>query len=213
MHEWRYYKKHPEWKWQKTEFWYSLNDEELDKLCTQHRFDRGHEGSASVEVRGKPVSAKSAKRTTLTGFPRTSMLAKPEWPRLKTVLSRKLVQFFIVERVSKLGFLSFSLGMIRLYHHVWTWYKSESATDWLVVGSKVQSACYNEHIYNATAPFCTLSTPWFWTWALYQFPGGDTAIRSTISDRIITTLPALTTHAALVKCRWICASSLRWLRS
>ena len=35
-----------------------------------------------------------------------------------------------------------------------------------------------------------------------------TAIRSTISDRIIATLPALTTRAALVKCRRICTSSL-----
>ena len=34
----RYYKKLPEWKWQKTEFWYSLNDEELDELCTQTPF-------------------------------------------------------------------------------------------------------------------------------------------------------------------------------
>ena len=58
-------------------------------------------------------------------FPETSMLAEPEWPRLKTVLSRKRVQFFIVELVLKWGFLSFSRGMIRLYRHVWTWYKSE----------------------------------------------------------------------------------------
>ena len=32
-------------------------------LCTQHRFDRGREGLASVEVRGKPASAKSAKNS------------------------------------------------------------------------------------------------------------------------------------------------------
>ena len=31
--------KHPERKWQKNEFWYSLNDEELDEVCTQHRFE------------------------------------------------------------------------------------------------------------------------------------------------------------------------------
>ena len=40
-----------------------------------------------------------------------------------------------------------------------------------------------------------------------------TAIRSTISDRIMQTLHALTTRAALVKCRRICTRSLRWPRS
>ena len=36
---------------------------------------RGHEGLARVEVWQKPVSAKSAKRTALTGFYQTSTLA------------------------------------------------------------------------------------------------------------------------------------------
>ena len=120
------YKNHPEWKWQKTEFWYSLNDEELDELCTQHRFDRGHEGLASVEVREKPVSAKSATRTALTGFRQTSTLAKAEWPRFETMLSRKRVQILHCWANIEMSFSSFSRGMFRLYRHVWTWYKSES---------------------------------------------------------------------------------------
>ena len=39
------------------------------------------------------------------------------------------------------------------------------------------------------------------------------AIRGTISDRIIPTLPAFTERVALVKGRVICTGSLQWLRS
>ena len=84
------------------------------------------EGLMSVEVQRKPVRAKSAERTALTGFRRTSTLAESEWPRLKTVLSRKRVQFLHRWASIEMSFLSFSRGMFRLYRHVWTWYKSES---------------------------------------------------------------------------------------
>ena len=52
-----YYKKHPEWKWQKTNFRYSLNDEELDELCTQHRFESWSRRLVRVEVWRKRVIA------------------------------------------------------------------------------------------------------------------------------------------------------------
>ena len=47
-----------------------------------------------------------------TGVRRTSALATPARPRLDTASSTCLVQFFLVERASKFGVLSCSLGML-----------------------------------------------------------------------------------------------------
>ena len=52
----------------KTNFRCSLNNEELDELCTQHRFEPWSQRLKRIEVWQKPVSAKSAKRTALMGF-------------------------------------------------------------------------------------------------------------------------------------------------
>ena len=118
----------------KTNFRCSLNDEELDELCTQHRFESWSRRLKRVEVWQKPVSAVRFADFALTGFCQTSTLFNLSDHDSKRCWVDNESNSFIVERVWKWVFRHFHEGCFVCIATCGIGTKARVTTGWLVVG-------------------------------------------------------------------------------